>query len=546
MPSPTITSFTPTSGDVGINVVITGTNFTGTTGVSFNGTPVTSFTIDSGTQITAIPAPGTTTGTIAVTNGSGTGTSGSSYTVEDVTTGGGSVQSWTTDLIPGPADAISFRDGIFTTKEASASSTLAFAQTIDIARSLSDALTFSDSIVLVHEIHRSLSDAITFTNSTTQALSDVAGSATEEDFIEFINVDSGAGSTVDEAIFFDSLLVSGGSVIDEVATFAIPLSSTITFTDYVAFALEDVIAFTDLAYATRIMFLVASDSIAFTDSIDIFGHYWLSDVITFSDSVTGYIEHHINVSDAVVFMDSYTLQAPYHLVDELTFSDLVSIVHELNLTDSIFFVDTAEHVHVEDVVDPITFTDVVSIVLHAMALEDVIAFADAVASDASEFSRDLEDVIEFSDSVYYAVPRLQKVCEEIFPTDLNFRDHIMLTYPYSGPSLTLNLRNPMFGNEDNNSTLTQFQRTRSGQLKTVRATTWPTIKTQTMSIEGLSEQLRDDFLNFVTESAALEIGLLDQDGRQWRGILVNPVLETQQVGIGCQYTASFTFRGALA
>jgi kumamolisin len=78
--SPTITSFTPISGNVGGTVVLTGNNFTGTTSVIFNGVAATSFTVDSNTQITA-SVPATTTGPISITNAVGTGTSAGSFTV---------------------------------------------------------------------------------------------------------------------------------------------------------------------------------------------------------------------------------------------------------------------------------------------------------------------------------------------------------------------------------------------------------------------------------------------------------------------------------
>jgi uncharacterized protein (TIGR03437 family) len=59
--------------------VLTGTNLTGATAVSFGGTPATSFSVDSDTQITAI-TPADAAGAILVTVATPGGTSnGVSY-----------------------------------------------------------------------------------------------------------------------------------------------------------------------------------------------------------------------------------------------------------------------------------------------------------------------------------------------------------------------------------------------------------------------------------------------------------------------------------
>ena len=78
---PSITSFTPASGPVATSVTLTGTGFTGATGVSFNGTAATTFTVNSDTQISATVPTGATSGKITVTNAAGTGTSATSFTV---------------------------------------------------------------------------------------------------------------------------------------------------------------------------------------------------------------------------------------------------------------------------------------------------------------------------------------------------------------------------------------------------------------------------------------------------------------------------------
>ncbi len=63
---PTITTFSPIFGTVGATVVITGTNFTGTSAVKFANNVPASFTINSDTQITATVPAGAVTGPITL------------------------------------------------------------------------------------------------------------------------------------------------------------------------------------------------------------------------------------------------------------------------------------------------------------------------------------------------------------------------------------------------------------------------------------------------------------------------------------------------
>ncbi|HEY9049182.1 MAG TPA: IPT/TIG domain-containing protein [Ohtaekwangia sp.] len=81
--TPTISSFTPTSGATGTTVTITGTNFSTVTTnntVTFNGTTAT-VTAASATQLTVTVPSGATTGKITVTVNGLTATSASDYTV---------------------------------------------------------------------------------------------------------------------------------------------------------------------------------------------------------------------------------------------------------------------------------------------------------------------------------------------------------------------------------------------------------------------------------------------------------------------------------
>jgi large repetitive protein len=78
--APTISSFDPASGNVGVSVTIHGTNFTGVNSVKFNGTPA-AFTFVSSSKVKAVVPNGATTGKITLTTPSGTATSGTNFTV---------------------------------------------------------------------------------------------------------------------------------------------------------------------------------------------------------------------------------------------------------------------------------------------------------------------------------------------------------------------------------------------------------------------------------------------------------------------------------
>ncbi len=95
---PVINSFTPPGGVAGTSVVISGTGFNGATSVQFNGVN-SSYTINSGVQITATAPAGVSTGLISVTTPCGTALSSSGFSasvtlnvkvfIEGFYTGGG-------------------------------------------------------------------------------------------------------------------------------------------------------------------------------------------------------------------------------------------------------------------------------------------------------------------------------------------------------------------------------------------------------------------------------------------------------------------------
>lgn len=78
---PSITSFSPTSGDAGDVVVISGGGLNNASKVTFGGVKATAFTVNSISKVTATVPTGVKTGDIAIVTPEGTATSSSAFTV---------------------------------------------------------------------------------------------------------------------------------------------------------------------------------------------------------------------------------------------------------------------------------------------------------------------------------------------------------------------------------------------------------------------------------------------------------------------------------
>lgn len=81
LPVPTVSGFTPISGQPGTSVTVTGANFVNVQTVTFNGVLAPTFTVTNATTLIAVVPPTATTGPIVVMTLAGTGTSAGSFTV---------------------------------------------------------------------------------------------------------------------------------------------------------------------------------------------------------------------------------------------------------------------------------------------------------------------------------------------------------------------------------------------------------------------------------------------------------------------------------
>jgi len=78
--TPVVSGFSPKSGPIGTSVIVSGSGFTGATGVAFNGVAAT-FSNVGANSLTAVVPIGASSGTVSVTTPGGTGSSGAAFTV---------------------------------------------------------------------------------------------------------------------------------------------------------------------------------------------------------------------------------------------------------------------------------------------------------------------------------------------------------------------------------------------------------------------------------------------------------------------------------
>lgn len=124
------------------------------------------------------------------------------------------------------------------------------------------------------------------------------------------------------------------------------------------------------------------------------------------------------------------------------------------------------------------------------------------------------------------------------------RSTLTLTYPYVSPTTTLVLRNPEFGNKDRLAFSRVNRTTRGGDSIIYSDPKWPKSQLLVFRVLGLKQFQAWDLKQFLSASLGKEIGLLDWEGRQWRGMILNPDSPITHDGTG-NFVASIEFQGTI-
>lgn len=301
----------------------------------------------------------------------------------------------------------------------------------------------------------------------------------------------------------------------------------------------------------------------------------IADTLTFVDEATGFKEVHVTVSQTLNFVQATdNTRGPFRVAvhqvlsfvqngvpDEtrvnqgMAFIDSAGVVHEVTVNQTLTFSDEAERKIIGE--DTLHFVDVATAGKGA-EVDDILKFTD-LASANLVISKSVADTLVFQDVASYYVVRS---CIELMyspaiggtvagytapsPTAPTLTPGTLtLTYPFVSPTTTLLLRNPDFSNRDRLSFNRINRETRGGTLIVFADPMWPKQQNLILQISIMSAQMLIDFKTFLALTLGDEIGLLDWEGRQWRGIITNPDGALTHVGRGNR-SVSIEFQGMLA
>jgi len=121
---------------------------------------------------------------------------------------------------------------------------------------------------------------------------------------------------------------------------------------------------------------------------------------------------------------------------------------------------------------------------------------------------------------------------------------LTLTFPFVAPTTTLILRNPEFDNTERLAFNRVIRESRGGSLSVFADPDWPKEDILLFTVTSLRPQKLDALRTFLLDSAGREIGLLDWENRQWKGIVLNPDAAMSEPGRDNR-TVSLEFDGEL-
>jgi hypothetical protein len=108
-------------------------------------------------------------------------------------------------------------------------------------------------------------------------------------------------------------------------------------------------------------------------------------------------------------------------------------------------------------------------------------------------------------------------------------------------ALDITIPNAQLGNTDSVNPNAIVRENRGLAPITFKAPEWPVNTTKKFSIKTMTRTEHDDILDFLIQTAGLQITLTDHNDAVWTGIVVTQVPEFITIQDGCSYDIEFEF-----
>lgn len=330
------------------------------------------------------------------------------------------------------------------------------------------------------------------------------------------------------------------------------------------------VSFSDTAVPQPNQNLTANNSLTFSQVIATsFTTPVVSETLTFSDTAASVGAIEISESHTVQFSDSVAALGPETVTQTVTFTDVAGggkiipggIVRSAG-PQTVQFTQTVQKVLCKAIATAHSGEDTVEFG-HRAALPITLAIPDAFVLDhtaTADYCWVVEHDLEFTHVLAFEADRALVVTQTLTfnhavayinkidtcrysptvgtntaadaptPPPSTFgpivkASQVTLFYPTVGPTLSVVIRAPEYGDRHR----LQFDRinreTRGGTLEIFSDPDWPKLEIIEASFTGLKESEAQAVIDFFTQTLGLEVGFTDWHGRTWHGIVLSPDTE---------------------
>ncbi|WP_160289370.1 LamG-like jellyroll fold domain-containing protein [Nitrosopumilus adriaticus] len=283
------------------------------------------------------------------------------------------------------SDTIATTTSIIATLDDSLAISDTIATTANLSVTLDDSLTISDTIATTASIIATLDDSLTISDTIATTASIIATLDDSLAISDTIATTASIIATLDDSLAISDTIATTASIIATLSD-SLALTDTIATTSAISATLSDSLALTDVITTTSAISATLSDSLALTDTVssnNVFSAT-LSDSLALTDVVSATTAISATLSDSLALTDTIATTSAISatLSDSLALTDTIATTSAISATLS----------------DSLALTDTIFATKSVVTtLSDILSLTDIVAT-ASTFTRNLSETLSTSDN----------------------------------------------------------------------------------------------------------------------------------------------------